>query len=202
MINMNNKILLTCLFVVALCHASISQDDTAKDKEGKDMEAREAALKKSVEANLPIVEEANFSIHITSKKDSFSTGESTQVYVILKNNGHNKTRVFPYPVETFFEINVVGPPYNVQVPRLSSSFRRYAGSMNTYDFLPGGKMSGSIILTNLFDMSLAGTYKIIVSKRFRLKNTKGEPVTITSNTLQIEVASDAPLSQWDAGIGP
>jgi len=200
MTNMNNKILLTCFLVVAQCHASISQDDTAKER--KNMEAHEAVLKRSMEANLPIAEDPNFSIDVTSKKDSFSAGEPTQVYITLKNNGHKKTRVFPYPVETFFEINIIGPPYGAQVPRLSSSFRRYAGSMNTYELLAGERMSGSIILTNLFDMSLAGTYKITVSKRFRLKNAKGEAVTITSNTLQIEVASDAPLSKWEAGIGP
>lgn len=179
-INMN-KLLPTCLLVVTLGHASFSQDDTAKDKEK--LEARREAMKREMDEELPTVEEANFSIDTSSKKNTFYGGESIWADITLKNNGTSGTRVSPYPVETFFDIDVTGPPYGVQVPRLPGSYRRYAGSMNTYHLLPGGKMSGSVSLSNLLDMSPAGTYKVKVSKRFRLHDAKGEPVTITSNTL-------------------
>jgi hypothetical protein len=201
-INMNNKLLPLCLLVVALGHASFSQDNAAKDKERKNREEREAARKRSIEAALPIVEDANFSIDITSKKNTFYGGEFIGADITLKNNGANEMRASPDEVETFFDIEMTGGLYGGQVERLPGSFRRYAGSMNIYHLLPGRKMSGSVSLSSLFDMSLAGTYNIKVSKRFRLKDAKGQAVTITSNTLTVKVTSDAPLSQWDAGVGP
>lgn len=195
MIPMNNKLLPICLLIIVLGHASLSQEDATKKN---DLAAREAALKRSMDAALPIVEDANLSIDITEKKDTFAGGESVQIDVTLKNNGASKTRLVMVPLEVFYDVEVVGP--FGAVPKLSSSsslLRRFAGSDEGFNLSRTRSKSGSIILSNLFDMAVAGTYKIKVSKRFRLKDAKGQPVTIASNTLEVKVTSDAPISQWN-----
>lgn len=214
MINMNNKLLPLCLLVVALGHAALSQDDTTEKNDSakeraafdatiqKAMEAArkraayEAMVKNSKEAHLPIVEEANFSIDITSKKNSFYGGEPVWVDITLKNNGGGNPWFSLDPVEDFYDIQVTGL-YGVVDDSPSRFMRRFAGSIPGYYLRRGKDLSGSVALNNLFDMSLAGTYRIKVAKRFRLKNAKGEPVTITSNTLEVKVTSDAPISQWN-----
>lgn len=192
-----NKLLTICFLVAALGHTSFSQDDMVNQKADRErLEARISEEQKWKEAHLPIMEESNFSIDIASKKNQFYGGESIQVNIALKNNGGNKTQLSLGEVETFFDIDVTGR-YGEADSLPSRFMRRHVGSMNIRTLLPDGTFSGSVILSNLFDMSLAGTYKIKVSKRFRLKDAKGEPVTITSNTLEVKVASDAPISRWD-----
>ncbi len=194
-INMN-KLLPTCLLVVTLGHASFSQDSAAKDKARKDREKWEAMSKRSIEAHLPIVEEANFSIDITTKKNTFYGGEPIWADITLKNNGGGNSWMSLDPVENFYNIQVIGP-CGVVDSSPSRFMRRFAGSISGCYLRRGNDLSGSVALSNLFDMSLAGTYKIKVSKRFRLKDAKGEAVTITSNTLEVKVTSDAPISRWN-----
>ncbi|PQV63389.1 hypothetical protein B1R32_11244 [Abditibacterium utsteinense] len=78
--------------------------------------------------------------------------------------------------------------------------RRYSGYSRMFNLGRDKPLSGWVILNNLFDMSLSGTYKIKVSKRFRVLDLKIAPVTIASETLTVKVTSDSPTSGWTSVV--
>lgn len=193
--NTMKRTLTTCLLLALLCPLAFSQDKASKERDAaKDLAERKAALQ-STDADLPIVEEAKMSINITSKKNQFYGGEPITVDTTLTNNGNGNPVLMQYPVEMLYDIQVIDS-LGLPVESLPSrSMRRYGGSTKTITLRHNESLSGWLTLSNLFDMSLNGTYKVKVSKRFRLQKTK-EPVTISSNTLTIEVTSDSPTSGW------
>ena len=185
-----------CLCAVVLCYVSSAQDNTTtQDKRRQD---REAAIKKAADADLPIIEDTDFSINIISEKAQYGGGELIQVDVTFKNDGASKTKLSWIPVERFFDIKMIGPYGDkVATPILPSySERRFSSEEGR--FLDLGRtrvLPGTIFPNHIFDMSLAGKYQMQVSKRFRLQGQE-EPVAIRSNTLEIEVTSTTPTAQW------
>lgn len=190
------KTLTTCLLVVALCPFAFSQDKTAKERDAaKDLADRKAAMQRSIDAAMPVVEDADLGINIASKKNQFYGGEPIRVNITLMNTGNGPLAFMQAPAEMVYDIQVIDS-LGLPVENLPSrSMRHYGGSMRIATLRHGESLSGWVNVSNLFDMSLNGTYKVKVSKRFRIQKTK-EPVTITSNTLTVQVTSDSPTSGW------
>jgi hypothetical protein len=150
------------------------------------------------EINLPTIQNAQMSIEVSAKKKEFVKGELVQVDITILNEGANRTKVFLYDVEEFFDIDVIGPDGLAadKAPPL-----RYAGSVALIDLNRNPRLTGSVTLNRLFDMSRPGDYKITASKKFRLADANKPSVKIKSSSFSVQVTLEPSRSQWHSIVG-
>ena len=189
--------------MLATCiYASFSRSGVAQAQKANS--ATSAGTKKPVttkpivaDQDLPTVVDDKFTIEVSSKTAKFEGGQPIQVDITLKNNGESTPSTSDSPVEIFFDIEVTSPYERSHPPLMPSlNSRRYGGSSRVFNFGNGYTLSGWIMLSNIYDMSIAGTYTVTVSKRFRYQDARKGLVVIRSHPFTIDVPRDAPVSSW------
>lgn len=151
------------------------------------------------EVDLPILQNSQMSIDVTSKKKEFVKGEPVQVDITLKNEGANKTKVTIDDVEQFFDIDVIGPD---SLPAEKFPPIRYGGSRAMRELNRNPALTGTVTLSQLFIMSRPGEYKVTVSKKFRFENANKPALTVKSELLTLHVTPEPRRSQWHSIVGP
>ena len=143
-----------------------------------------------VNEDLPVLTEDAARILISTKPTHLG-GEPIALDITLKNVGTKGFRFFPEDAQVFYQIEVLGPG-GKQVSRLSSYYYLHDNG-ELWGVGPNGSKTVTSWLSNIFDMTEQGHYKVTVSKKFRLGK---DILTVRSEPLLLEVTSQVPTSEW------
>ncbi|PQV63393.1 hypothetical protein B1R32_11248 [Abditibacterium utsteinense] len=190
--NTMQKFLLSILLALIFCSASYSQQQPEESK------------KLLSSAGGPRIDnQSGAGLALTTDKVQYRSMEPVKVTIALKNTGERTFKILPVDVEWFYTIDVVGPdgkklPF--KKPR-RSIYKALTGSnrngqmVDEEEVHPRQTKSAVVWLSNLFDMSAPGSYKVTASTIFLL-GTGGDTVNIEAKPITVEVTSTAPVSQW------
>lgn len=185
-----HKPFITLFFALILCSACFSQTRQIKP------------LTSPAYLN-PIIEtKEGASITATTDEEAYSGTEPVKLTIALKNTG-TKTFQFPFvDAEWFYQIEVTGPDGKKLPFKKPRSFSDQGLDPNPFSgkpMRPGQTQRAVVWLSNLFDMSVPGSYTVTTSTTFcvgPLNSAKQVSVDIKSELVTVKVTSAPPLSQW------
>jgi hypothetical protein len=140
-------------------------------------------------------------VSLSTEMKQFSGEQTIKLTLSLKNTGDKEFEILLMDVDRFYQIEVIGPdgkPLTLKKPK-RSIYKALADKNNQMvdeeSVRPGKTIKAMVWLSNLYDMTAVGTYKINAKTVFLLGNA-AETVEIKAEQISIEVITAPPLSQW------
>ncbi|PQV63391.1 hypothetical protein B1R32_11246 [Abditibacterium utsteinense] len=194
------KPLHTLFFALILCSACFSQ---TQPRQRPALVPSTPANSNSIDPLIETREGANLTA--TMDKEAYPGTEPIKLTIALKNTGTKPFGLLRLDVEWFYVIEVTGPdgkklPFKKPRRSVYAAFSiQNPSPLDMRDVRPGETQKAVVWLSNLFDMSIPGSYTVTTSTTFRMGKEKSPDqvfVDIKSEPVTVKVTSAPPLSQW------
>jgi len=129
-------------------------------------------------------------VSIVVKKSVYAPEEQIGLSICFKNLGHEDVQVVQANTLRVYQVDVILPDGNDAPITLygKSAFERDEQSQRTVITLkPNEQQCVELELNRLYDLSLAGRYKVVVHREVWKSERRSENVKVTSNTLEIAI---------------